>query len=182
MSDKKEPKQKEQTAPDASNETPTEQQSQSTQEEQAVESQNEKILAELTEQTEKYLRLCAEYDNYRKRSQKERESIYPEATASAIAPLLPVADSFERAINAPCSDENYKKGTEMTYKLLLDAFEKIGVVGYAAPGDTFDPTLHNAVMTENSEEYETNTIIEVFQKGYRIGERVIRFAMVKVAN
>ena len=142
----------------------------------------ETLRCDLQNQTEQYLRLCAEYDNFRKRSQKEREAIYPEATAAAVAALLPVADNFERAVAAECSDENYKKGTELTYQSLNDAFAKLGVSSFGEPGDQFDPELHNAVMTEENEAFPAGSITDVFQRGYKLGDKVIRHAMVKVAN
>lgn len=131
---------------------------------------------------DKYLRLLAEYDNFRKRSQRERDAIYPEATAAAVTGLLPVVDNFERALAAECADHEYKKGTEMTYKSFIDALAKLKVEAFGEPGEPFDPNCHNAVMHVEDESLEPGTIAEVFQRGYRMGDRVIRHAMVKVAN
>ncbi len=131
---------------------------------------------------DRYLRLMAEYDNFRKRSQRERDAIYPEATAAAVSGFLTVADNFERALAAECKDPEYKKGTELTYKSLLDTLEKLKVEAFGEPGEPFDPNCHNAVMHVEDESLEPGTIAEVFQRGYRLGERVIRHAMVKVAN
>lgn len=142
----------------------------------------EKLKTDLQSETEKHLRVLAEYDNFRKRSQKEREAVYPTAMASAVSEFIPVADNFERALMAECVDPEYKKGMELTYKLLTDSFEKLGVTIYGEKGDAFDPNLHNAVMQVEDTEAETNTISEVFQKGYKLGDKVIRFAMVTVVN
>lgn len=132
--------------------------------------------------TDKYLRLAAEYDNFRKRSQREREAVYPDATAAAATAFLSVADNFERALSAPCADREYKKGTELTYKSLMDAFARLGVESFGAPGDAFDPAVHNAVMHAEDDSQQTACVAEVFAKGYRIGERILRCAMVKVVN
>ena len=145
-------------------------------------SQTEKLEKELNEEKEKYLRLVAEYDNFRKRSVKEKESIYPDAVAETVKAFLPMADNFERALAAESQDAEYKKGTEMTYKALLDVFAKLGVEAFGTKGDEFDPNLHNAVMHEEDDSENQNQISEVFQKGYKIGDRVLRFAMVKVIN
>lgn len=131
---------------------------------------------------DKYLRLMAEYDNFRKRSQRERDAVYPEATAAAAAAFLTVADNFERALAAECADPEYKKGAELTYQSLTDAFGKLKVEKFGEPGDAFDPNRHNAVMHVEDDGVETQTVVEVFQKGYRMGDRIIRHAMVKVAN
>ncbi|MEG2173884.1 MAG: nucleotide exchange factor GrpE [Oscillospiraceae bacterium] len=131
---------------------------------------------------DKYLRLAAEYDNFRRRTARERESIYPDAMAAAVGEFLAVADNFERALAAPCTDAEYKKGTEMTYKSLTEAFDKLGVQAFGKVGDPFDPSQHNAVMHIEDEAVKEATVVETFQKGYRLGERVLRCAMVKVAN
>ncbi len=131
---------------------------------------------------DKYLRLMAEYDNFRKRSQRERDSIYPEATAAAVGGFLAVVDTFERALAAECSDPEYKKGTELTYKSLIDVLGKLKVEAFGQPGETFDPNCHNAVMHIEDESLAPGTVAEVFQRGYRLGDRVLRAAMVKVAN
>ena len=129
-----------------------------------------------------YLRLAAEYDNFRKRSQKEKDSAYTNGKADTIAKLLPVYDNLERAMNQETTDAAYKKGVELTMQGLLKIFSDLGVEVYGNVGDEFDPNLHNAVMHIESEELEENTISQVFQKGFKTGEKVIRFAMVQVAN
>ena len=136
----------------------------------------------LAEAAEKYLRLAAEYDNYRKRTAKEKENAWTEAKAQTVAAFLPVYDNLERALKQPTSDEAYKKGVEMTMKGLQDALTSLGVEVIPALGETFDPNRHNAVMHVDDEEAGENTIVEVFQQGFICGEKVIRFSMVKVAN
>ena len=136
----------------------------------------------LAEAAEKYLRLAAEYDNYRKRTAKEKESAWTEAKAQTVAAFLPVYDNLERALKQDTTDEAYKKGVEMTMKGLQDALTGLGVEVIPALGETFDPNRHNAVMHVDDEEAGENTIVEVFQQGFLCGEKVIRFSMVKVAN
>ena len=129
-----------------------------------------------------FLRLAAEYDNFRKRSQKEKDSAYTNGKADTLAKLLPVYDNLERAMNQETSDAAYKKGVELTMQGLLKIFGDLGVEVYGEIGDEFDPNLHNAVMHIENEELGENTIAQVFQKGFKTGEKVIRFAMVQVAN
>jgi len=129
-----------------------------------------------------YLRLAADYDNFRKRTVKEKEQSYGNGKADAIEKLLPVYDNLERALNQPTEDAAYKKGVEMTMTQLVGIFAGLGVEIYGAAGDTFDPNLHNAVMHTEEEGVEENTITQVFQKGFKMGEKIIRFAMVQVAN
>ena len=136
----------------------------------------------LAEAAEKYLRLAAEYDNYRKRTAKEKEGAWTEAKAQTVAAFLPVYDNLERAQKQETTDEAYKKGVEMTMKGLQDALTGLGVEVIPALGETFDPNRHNAVMHVEDEEAGENTIVEVFQQGFICGEKVIRFSMVKVAN
>ena len=136
----------------------------------------------LAEAADKYLRLAAEYDNYRKRTAKEKEGIWTEAKAQTVAAFLPVYDNLERALKQDTADEAYKKGVEMTMKGLQDALTGLGVEVIPALGETFDPNRHSAVMHCEDEEAGENTIVEVFQQGFLCGEKVIRFAMVKVAN
>lgn len=131
---------------------------------------------------DKYLRLCAEYDNYRKRTAKEKEQSWAEAKAQTVAAFLPVYDNLERALKQATADEAYAKGVEMTMKGLQDVMTKLGVELIPALGETFDPNRHNAVMHVDDEEAGENTIVEVFQQGFICGEKVIRFSMVKVAN
>ena len=129
-----------------------------------------------------YLRLAAEYDNYRKRTLKEKEQSYGNGKADAVEKLLPVYDNLERALNQATEDEAYKKGVEMTMNQLVSIFTTLGVEIFGAPGDTFDPNLHNAVMHTEDESVEENTITQVFQKGFKMGDKIVRFAMVQVAN
>ena len=129
-----------------------------------------------------YLRLAADYDNFRKRSAKEKEQSYGNGKADAIEKLLPVYDNLERALNQPTEDEAYKKGVEMTMNQLVGIFTGLGVEIFGNAGDTFDPNIHNAVMHTEEEGVEENTITQVFQKGFKMGEKIVRFAMVQVAN
>ena len=129
-----------------------------------------------------HLRLAAEYDNFRKRTVKEKEASYGNGKADAVAKMLPVYDNLERALNQPTEDEAYKKGVEMTMTELVKIFTGLGVEIFGEKGDQFDPNLHNAVMHIDDESMEENTIAMVFQKGFKIGEKVVRFAMVQVAN
>ena len=131
---------------------------------------------------DKYLRLCAEYDNYRKRSQKEKDALYGEVKASALKSFLPVYDNLVRALNQSTEDEAYKKGVEMIMAEFKKTMEKLGVTEMDCLGKTFDPAFHNAVMHVEDETKGENEIVEVFQQGFMLGDKVIRFAMVKVAN
>ena len=129
-----------------------------------------------------HLRLAADYDNFRKRSQKEKEQSYGNGKADAVEKLLPVYDNLERALNQPTEDAAYKKGVEMTMTQLVSILNGLGVEIFGAEGETFDPNLHNAVMHIDDENLGENTIAQVFQKGFKIGEKIVRFAMVQVAN
>jgi len=129
-----------------------------------------------------HLRLAAEYDNFRKRTTKEKEASYGNGKADAVAKMLPVYDDLERAVNQPTEDAAYKKGVEMTMTELVKIFTGLGVEIFGEVGETFDPNLHNAVMHIEDEALEENVISTVFQKGFKIGEKVVRFAMVQVAN
>ena len=129
-----------------------------------------------------YLRLAADYDNFRKRSQKEKEQSYGNGKADAVEKLLPVYDNLERALNQETEDAAYKKGVEMTMTQLVSIFNSLGVEIFGQVGDTFDPNLHNAVMHTEEEGVEESTITQVFQKGFKLGEKIVRFAMVQVAN
>lgn len=142
----------------------------------------EALRKDLNEKEEQYLRLAAEYDNFRKRSQKEKESLYQGAKSDAVAAFLPVYDNLERALKQETADDAYKKGVEMTMSGLKEILSKLGVEEIPALGETFDPSLHNAVMHVEDENAGENTVVEVFQSGFKLGEKVIRFAMVKVAN
>ncbi len=129
-----------------------------------------------------YLRLAADYDNFRKRTVKEKEQLYSSGKADAVEKLLPVYDNLERAMNQPTEDTAYKKGVEMTMTQLVSILNGLGVEIFGQVGDTFDPNIHNAVMHTEDENAEENTITQVFQKGFKMGEKIVRFAMVQVAN
>ena len=135
--------------------------------------------AECEECNDRYVRMMAEYDNFRKRSAKEKEGVWAEAYSDCIAHLLPILDNLERASKSN-NVEAVTKGLEMTVKAFDDAMEKMGVKEIECK--TFDPNLHNAVMHVEDEQYGEGEIVEVFQKGYCKGDKVIRYAMVKVAN
>ena len=142
----------------------------------------EALKNQTAQQEDKYLRLAAEYDNYRRRTAKEKESIWSEAKADAAVAFLPVYDNLERALKQETADAAYKKGVEMTMNQLKSVLEKLGITEIDALGKPFDPALHNAVMKVEDENFGENTVAEVFQAGFKLGEKVIRFAMVKVAN
>lgn len=142
----------------------------------------EDFAAEVAAMNDKYLRLYAEYDNYRKRSQKEKESLYGDIKADVLGKFLPVYDNLERALAQPTEDEAYRKGVEMIMAQFRSTMEKLGVTEIESLGQKFDPNLHNAIMHVDDEEKGENEIVEVFQQGFKIGDKVIRFAMVKVAN
>lgn len=146
--------------------------------------QSEKLQKELDEKNKQYLLLAAEYDNFRKRSQREKEALYTECKSTVVKELLTVADNFERcvAFNESTSFEDYRKGVEMTYKQWNDALKKLGIEAFGEVGDTFDPNLHNAIMHAEDENLPENSIQNVLMKGYKIGDKVIRPAMVAVAN
>ena len=133
-------------------------------------------------QHDAYLRLAAEYDNFRKRTTKEKEASYGNGKADTIGKFLPVYDNLERALNQSTEDAAYKKGVEMTMNELVKIFTSLGVEIFGNVGDEFDPNLHNAVMHTEDETLGENVISQVFQKGFKIGDKVVRFAMVQVAN
>ena len=156
----------------------------------------EETVEEITEETpeinpfeEKYnaehdahLRLAAEYDNFRKRTAKEKESSYANGKADAIEKLLPVYDNLSRALNQETSDTAYKKGVEMTMNELVKILNSLGVEIFGVVGDAFDPNIHNAVMHTEDDSVAENTITQVFQQGFKMGDKIVRFAMVQVAN
>lgn len=132
---------------------------------------------------EAHIRTLAEYDNYRKRTAKEKEATWIDAKASCVAELLPVLDNFDRALGVTDSDfDSYKKGVEMIYQGFCDILKKLGVEAFGEEGDEFDPNFHSAVMHIDDESLGENVLAQVFSKGYKIGEKVLRPAMVKVAN
>ena len=129
-----------------------------------------------------YLRLAAEYDNFRKRTVKEKEQSYGHGKSDALEKMLPVYDNLERALNQPTEDAAYKKGVELTMNELVKIFTGLGVEIFGQVGETFDPNLHNAVMHTEDESLGESEISQVFQKGFKMGDKVVRFAMVQVAN
>ncbi len=131
---------------------------------------------------EKFLRLAAEYDNFRKRSQKEREALYADVRADTIAKILPVYDNLARALKQETADAAFYKGVEMTMAQLKEIFEKLGIKEIEALGKTFDPAYHNAVMHVDDDSFGESEIVEEFEKGFIMGEKIIRFSVVKVAN
>ena len=154
-------------------------------EEPAEESSDEldNLQKALEEEQNRYLRLMAEYDNFRKRSAREKDGIYTDAKADTFTSLLPVLDNFDRAFeNEDASPEDFRKGIEMTRDQILAVFEKAGVEAYGEAGDPFDPNIHNAVSHIEDPEQGENVLAQVFQKGYKLGDKVLRHAMVVVAN
>lgn len=148
-----------------------------------LEGELEKKEAELSEANDKYTRLFAEYDNFRKRTAKEKEGIYADAYIDALSQILPVLDNLERAAAFENADaESLKKGLELTLKSFSETLEKMGVREIEALGKTFDPNLHNAVMHVDDESFGESEVVEVFAKGYARGDKVLRHSMVKVAN
>ena len=134
------------------------------------------------EEHDSYLRLAADYDNFRKRNAKEKETLYAAGKAEAVEKLLPVYDNLERALNQATADEAYKNGVEMTMTQLVGILNGLGVEIFGQAGDAFDPNIHNAVMHTEDENLGENVISQVFQKGFKLGEKIVRFAMVQVAN
>lgn len=149
---------------------------------QAEPSEADKLREELKTQKESYLRLAAEYDNYRKRTQAEKLSIYADATAKAVEELLPMADSVTAALDSTPEDDEQRKGIELIGNQLAKCLEKLGVTAFGEVGEAFDPMYHNAVARTDNPDLPQNAIAMVFQKGFKIGDKVIRPAMVQVAN
>ncbi len=131
---------------------------------------------------DKYMRLFAEFDNFRKRTAKEKSETYQDAVAKTVLALLPAVDSFERAMESPCSDEAYRSGMEKIYQQMTSLLQKLGVEEIPALNEPFDPKVHNAIRQVEDENFGESTVCEVYQKGYRLGDRIIRCAMVSVAN
>ena len=152
-------------------------------EEQSKEkTEEEKLNEQLNESQDKYLRLMAEYDNFRKRSAKERLEITASATGNIIGEILPVFDNFERALETETTDEGYKAGVEMIFNQFKETIKKLNVEIIDPTGETFDPNIANAVNQIEDPELGENVVAQTFQKGYKIGDKVIRYAMVVVAN
>lgn len=149
----------------------------------AEESADAKVTAleeELKKEKDNYMRLFAEFDNFRKRTSREKTEAYGDSAAKTIGAILPALDNFDRALDAPCEDENFKKGVEMIFTQMNGILEKLGVTEIEAVGAKFDPNLHNAIKQVESEDGESDIVCEVFQKGYKLGDRIIRPAMVAV--
>ncbi len=147
------------------------------------ESEEEKLQKELSAAKEAHIRTLAEYDNYRKRTAREKEAAYGDSKADCLKELLGVLDNFERAISAGDTDlESYKKGIEMIYSSFCETLKKLGVEAFGEKGDDFDPNIHNGVMHTEDESLGENKVAQVFSKGYRLGDRILRPAMVQVAN
>ena len=144
--------------------------------------ETEKLTAELNEKKDQLLRVMAEYDNFRKRSARERDNIYADVKADTLKKLLPIFDNLERALRQETADEAYKKGVEMTMTQFLEALNALGVTPIEAVGQKFDPNEHNAVMHMEDPDKGEGEIVQEFQKGFKMGDRVIRFSMVQVAN
>lgn len=149
----------------------------------AEESADDKVKAleeELKKEKDNYMRLFAEFDNFRKRTSREKTEAYGDSAAKTIGAILPALDNFDRALDAPCEDENFKKGVKMIFTQMNGILEKLGVTEIEAVGAKFDPNLHNAIKQVESEDGESDIVCEVFQKGYKLGDRIIRPAMVAV--
>jgi len=144
-------------------------------------SEIEKLNAEIKEKDDKYLRMAAEYDNFRRRSREEKDGIYESALADTVREILPMIDNLERAAGFD-DGEKVKEGLVMIAKSTSEVLEKLGVEEFGAVGESFDPNIHNAVLHVEDESLGEGAIVEVFQKGYRKGKHIIRFAMVKTAN
>ena len=160
-------------------------------EEETIQQPEEPVAEQLSEETpeqalkaaeDRYLRLAAEYDNFRKRSARERDAIFADVRADTVLKFLPVYDNLVRAIAAMAEEDPGRKGVEMTLAQFETVLNKLGVIPIPALGEAFDPELHNAVMHVEDEEQGENLIIEEFEKGFKMGDKVIRFSMVKVSN
>ena len=147
----------------------------------ALEAEVEAKKTEIAELNDKYLRMAAEYENFRKRSAKEKEGIYADAYGDALSSILPIIDNLERAVGITDAD-GVAKGLEMTLKGASDALTRMGVEAFGAEGDVFDPNMHSAMMMVDDENHKEGEIVTVFQKGYKKGDKIIRYAMVTVAN
>lgn len=141
-----------------------------------------KLCKQLKDKDEQLMRVAAEYENFRKRSAKEKEENFQSAKVSVISDFLDVIDNFQRAKDAQCELEDYKKGVEMIFNQFYERMEKLGVEKFGEVGEQFDPEIHMAVMHEDDDEKGENEIVQVLQSGYKIGDRIVRHAMVKVAN
>ena len=150
---------------------------------EALKAEIEKLNAEITALKDAHLRTLAEYDNFRKRSQREKEAAYGDSKANTLKLLLPVIDNFDRATENKTDDiDVYRKGIEMTLTQLRDILKNLEVESFGEVGDEFDPNIHSAVMTVENSDLPENSVAGVFEKGYRMGDRILRFATVQVTN
>ncbi len=147
----------------------------------ALTAENEKLIKELDDSKEQYQRMLAEYANYKRRTEQEKEQIGTFTKAGILTALLTSLDNMERAVEAPAGDD-YKTGVDLVMRQFMEALQKMGLEEIPALGEPFNPELHNAVMREDAEDVDTETVTQVFQKGYKLGDKVLRPAMVKVAN
>ena len=170
------------TAPEEVAEEPTEVAQETYTVTKAQMQQMEELAKTLADANDKYLRLAAEYDNYRKRTAREKEHVYSDAKIDTIKPFLGVLDNLERGVSQFEEGDPHRQGLELICKQFEDVLTKLGVAEIPALGAKFDPEKHNAVMHTEDETAEENTVVEVFQKGYTLGDKILRFAMVKVAN
>ena len=171
----------EEAAEEVQEQTETQQEAAETPEAEQI-PQEENWEEKFNQEHDAHLRLAAEYDNFRKRTVKEKEQSYGHGKADAVEKLLPIYDNLERAVNQPTEDAQYKKGVEMTMSELVKILNGLGVEIFGEAGEAFDPNLHNAVMHTEDESLGENVIAQVFQKGFKLGDKVVRFAMVQVAN
>lgn len=178
---KKAEEEKEETADEAVKESETAKEAEAEEAEEPT--QEEKLTEELKKQKESYLRLAAEYENYRKRTQQEKLGIYDDATAKAVEQLLPMADALQMAMqNSEGAPQEFLKGLEMIQSQFKTSMEKLKVESFGEIGDEFDPNLHNAISKVESDELGENQLSMIYQKGFKIGDKIIRHAMVQVAN
>ncbi|MDE7360669.1 MAG: nucleotide exchange factor GrpE [Oscillospiraceae bacterium] len=153
-----------------------------TPEEEQPEAESDKTSEELAAVKDQLVRTMAEYDNFRKRSAREKDALRAEIITNVTSKFLPVMDNLERALNSECSDENYKNGVRMIFDSFMETLKGLGVEEIESDGAAFDPNFHQAVQRVEDSDAESGTVVQTFAKGYKIGERVIRFAMVSVAN
>lgn len=147
-----------------------------------TETEGDKVSEELAAVKDQLVRTMAEYDNFRKRSAREKDALRAEIITNVTSKFLPVMDNLERALTADCTDENYKNGVRMIYDSFMETLKNLGVEEIASDGAAFDPNYHQAVQRVENSDVESGTVVQTFAKGYKIGEKVIRFAMVSVAN
>lgn len=160
----------------------TESEVQPEQSEETASNEADKVAEELSAVKEQLVRTMAEYDNFRKRSQREKDALRADIIVNVTSKFLPVMDNLERALNADCADENYKSGVKMIYDSFMETLKGLGVEEIESDGADFSPNLHQAVQKIQSEEVESGKVAQTFAKGYKIGDKVIRFAVVAVAE